>query len=147
MLTQDVAGLGKAGDVCWATAGHIRNHLFPRRLAEPASEEVMARAREAAAERERAEAEAAAEARRAATALATIGKFVLQRRLTDAGELFGAPTAKEVAALLREGTGREFDERSIALPPMRRPGNYSVAVKLHAGVQASFTLLVQKLQE
>jgi large subunit ribosomal protein L9 len=43
LLTKDVQGLGKAGDVKQVSDGHARNFLIPKHLALPATQEVLAR--------------------------------------------------------------------------------------------------------
>ena len=41
LLTKDVSGLGRAGDVKEVSDGHARNFLIPKHLALPATSEIL----------------------------------------------------------------------------------------------------------
>src|SRR5258708_6049100 len=50
ILTKDVAGLGRSGDIKTVSDGHARNFLIPKHLALPATTEVLARVQKEEAE-------------------------------------------------------------------------------------------------
>ena len=52
ILTKDVAGLGRAGDVKEVSDGHARNFLLPRRLALPATSSALTKLQKEEQERQ-----------------------------------------------------------------------------------------------
>lgn len=142
ILVQPVRGLGEAGAVVEVAAGHARNLLLPRGLAEEATPANLARrdamvARAATrAERER------HQAQELAGRLA--GRTVrVEARAGSSGRLFGSVTAADVAAAVQRDLGMVLDRRRIDLPePLKVVGAYPVRAQLHGDVHAEFTVEV-----
>src|SRR5579859_2701092 len=63
ILLQDVEKLGRKGDVVQVAAGHLRNYLAPRRLAEAATDARVAEVKRQADQRARHEAQSEEQAR------------------------------------------------------------------------------------
>ena len=62
------------------------------------------------------------------------------------GKLYGKVTGKEVAELLTQLTGTEIDKKKVELPSaIKEFGTYDAAVRLYAGVTASFKVKVEEL--
>jgi len=135
----DVPGHGRKGEVKDVSDGFARNFLFPRKLAEPATEGVL---RHLAHEKEK---HAQGEARKRKTALER--KKALESltlhipvRLGEAGRLHGAVTSQMIAEVLRE-RGIDVDKRQILLEnPIRHLGEYVVPVKLYAEITAELRI-------
>ena len=66
----------------------------------------------------------------------------LSAKAGENGRLFGAVTAKEVAAELKNAFGLEIDKRKITVPEIKELGSYQADVKLHPGVTAQLTVAV-----
>lgn len=142
ILTQDVATLGKSGDMKNVADGYATNFLIPHRLAVPAAGGAFRAwqhdiaSREDKRKREREDAEVAAT--RIASTTLTMGV-----KVGDGGKLFGSITAKDIAdALGRRGI--EVDRHKIDLEePLKTLGTYKVAVKVFSGMTPEVTIVVE----
>jgi large subunit ribosomal protein L9 len=141
ILNEDVANLGRTGDVVRVRAGFARNFLLPRRLA------VMADARNLRAfENQKRIALARREAKQGA-ALKYKERLdglalAVTARAGEEGKLFGSITNLDVERALREH-GFEVDRRKIMLvEPIKQLGDYTVTVRLEPEVEANLKLTV-----
>ena len=141
ILTQEVTGLGSAGDVVEVKDGYGRNYLIPRgfgirwtRGGEKTIESIT-KSRDARAVRD---AEHAAEVK----AKLENSTFNVKVRSGEGGRLFGAVTAADIASAITDGGG-EVDKRTIVVAnPIKSLGAHTVTVKLHDDVQAEVHLNV-----
>lgn len=143
VLRQDVEHVGQAGEVKEVTAGHARNYLFPRRLAEVASVGVVKRVEEIRKAAIRRAEKALAEARALSEKVAAIPVTIPVR--TGGGDrVFGSVTRVDIAqALARQGT--PVDRRAIDLErPIRALGDHPVRVRFHPEVTATVQVKVTK---
>ena len=145
ILKQDVKTIGKKDEIHEVSDGYARNFLFPRGLAAPADAAAMnqARTKREAKEHHEAEARAAAEA----LAAKIQGQTVTAKIKGGAsGKLYGKVTGKEVAELLTRLVGAEVDKKKVELASaIKEFGTYDAAVRLYAGVSASFKVKVEEL--
>ncbi len=141
ILTQDVKGQGKKGQLVDVSDGYARNFLLPRKLAVPADAQAMneLKNREDAAKYHKDMEKKAAE-----EAAATLkGKtVVLHAKAGQGGRLFGSVTAKEVAEEIRRQFGVEIDRRKIDMADIKAFGSYTAGLKLGSGVTAEVTVSV-----
>ena len=141
ILTQEVTGLGSAGDVVEVKDGYGRNYLIPRgfgirwtRGGEKTIESIT-KSRDARAVRD---AEHATEVK----AKLEDSTFNVKVRAGEGGRLFGAVTPSDIAAAITEGGG-EVDKRTIVVGnPIKSLGAHTVKVKLHDDVEAEVHLNV-----
>ncbi|MEN9749138.1 MAG: hypothetical protein RL149_216 [Actinomycetota bacterium] len=143
ILTNEVSGLGSAGDVVEVKNGYARNYLLPRGFAVLWSK---------GGEKQVDQIKAARNAR----ALATVEEAqALKARLEEkairlvvkagvGGRLFGAvKTADVVAAVAAAGIG-ELDKKKVEITaPIRSTGEHTATVRLTSDVVAKITLQVQ----
>ena len=142
ILTQEVDGLGSAGDVVDVKDGYGRNYLVPRGFAvrwtrggEKTVESIKT-ARNARAVRDEAH---ATEIKSALEGTAVNVKV----RAGEQGRLFGAVTATEIAEAIAEQTGQPVDRRTIVVAnPIKSLGSHEVSVKLHDDVAATVSVTV-----
>jgi len=142
ILTQDVATLGKSGDMKSVADGYATNFLIPKRLAVPAAGGAYrawqhdVASREDKRKRERDDAEVAAT--RISSTTLTMGV-----KVGEGGKLYGSITAKDIAdALGRRGI--EVDRHKIDLEePLKSLGTYKVAVKVLSGLTPEVTIVVE----
>ena len=142
ILTQDVAKLGKSGEMKNVADGFATNFLIPRNLAVPAAGGAYRAwqhdiaSREEKRKREREEAEIAA--RRIESTTLTMGV-----KVGEGGKLYGSITAKDIAdALGRRGI--VVDRHKIELEePLKTLGTYKVAVKVFSGMTPEVTIVVE----
>lgn len=142
ILTQELAGLGTAGDVVEVKDGYGRNYLLPRgyaiRWTKGAEKEVVSirRARSAREIRDRGQADEVAEQ--------LSGLDVrLSARAGAGGRLFGSVTPAEIVEAVKAAGGPALDRRRLELPgTIKSTGSHQVRVRLHPEVTASFDLAV-----
>ncbi len=143
ILSKDVAGTGKAGEVKDVADGYARNFLIPRKLAVPAS----AGALKGVEQRKAAESQKAAKEEAAAQALAerlTAAPVVVTAKVGDQGRLYGSITSADIAEQLSKLIGEPFDRRMIQLDePLRHLGSFEVPVRLHRSVSTKLKVDVQ----
>lgn len=142
ILTQDVKGSGKKGDLVNVADGYAKNFLLKKGLAVIAdSNAVNVKNTQDAAARHH----AAVELQKAQEVAKTLsGKSVnLTAKAGSNGKLFGSVTAKEIAEKLKKSFGIEVDKRKISLESdIKAFGSYPFEVKLHTGVSAKMTAMI-----
>jgi large subunit ribosomal protein L9 len=141
ILTQEVTGLGGAGDVVEVKDGYGRNYLIPRgfgirwtRGGEKTIDSIK-KSREARSVRD---------ADHATQVKATLesATYNVPVRAGEGGRLFGAVTAADIAAAIT-AAGGEVDKRTIVVKnPIKSLGAHTVTVKVHDEVEAKVNLNV-----
>lgn len=142
ILTQDVKGSGKKGDLVNVADGYAKNFLLKKGMAVIAdANAVNMKNTKDAAERHHAAVEMQ-KAQEMAKELS--GKTVkLTAKAGSNGRLFGSITAKEVAEALTKEYGVSIDKRKLSLESdIKAFGSYTCEVKLHTGVMAKLTVMV-----
>ncbi|MER6911446.1 50S ribosomal protein L9 [Streptomyces sp. NPDC000594] len=138
ILTQEVTGLGAAGDVVEVKDGYARNYLVPRGFAirwTKGGEKDVAQIRRARKIHEIATIEQANEIKAKLEGV----KVRLAVRSGDAGRLFGSVTPADVASAIKAAGGPEVDKRRVELgSPIKTLGSHQVSVRLHPEVAATF---------
>ena len=144
ILTQDVKGKGKRGQMIEVSDGYARNFMLPRKIAIEATADAVNTMRmndKATAERiarEKAEAMETAKKLRELTVTVTA-------KGGGAGRLFGSVTNQEIADALKNQTGIALDKRKIVLAdPIKTVGTYTVTCKLGYEIAAPLTVKIQE---
>jgi len=142
ILTQDVRGQGKRGQLIDVSDGYARNYLLPRKLAQEASADninTMKMNDKAALERQ---AKERAEALENAKKLREM-KLTVTAKGGGAGRLFGSITNNEIAEALEKQYGMKLDKRKIFLDePIKTVGVYAAKCKLGYEVTAELSVEV-----
>ena len=135
VLRQDLADVGKKGDILDVADGYARNFLLPRGFAIRASKGAesqatsMRRARDVKDARERGSAEDIAR-----QLVPTV--IQIPARAGSEGRLFGSVTTADVVEAVQAQTGIEIDRRRLHLDePIKSLGMHQVPAKLHADVE------------
>jgi large subunit ribosomal protein L9 len=141
ILSEDVPNLGRTGEVVKVRAGFARNYLLPRHLAVEANQknlrEFEHNKRVSMLRRERQKSHALT-LKEKVEALA----LVIKARAGEEGKLFGSVTNIDIERALRE-QGFDIERRKIQLPePLKRLGDFQVAIRLEAEVEASLKVEV-----
>jgi large subunit ribosomal protein L9 len=143
ILREDVAHLGKAGEVVAVKDGYARNYLLPRGLAYPATAGNKRRIEVEQQRRDTHLATQRGDAEQLAQRLATVS-LTFTVKTGEGDKLFGSITAQDIAQQLKE-QGFALDKRRVALEePIKMIGIYKVPVRLDAGVQADIRVWVVK---
>jgi large subunit ribosomal protein L9 len=141
ILTQDVANLGKAGELVSVRPGYGRNYLVPRGLAVSATVRNKNRLDHEKALIERKVAKERASATEIAAKL-NVMTLQFERIVGDDEKLFGSVTNRDIAEQLKRA-GVEIDHRTIQLDQsVKALGKYEVPVRLAAGVVANLKFWV-----
>ena len=142
ILLCDVKGQGNKDQIVNVSDGYARNFLFPQKKAIPAD----AKATGELKSKEEAKQYKLSEEKKAAVALAEkIKNVTVEIKMEHGadGRLYGSVTAKDIAEELKRALSMEIDKRKILLKdPIKAYGNYSVEIKLHTEVTATFTVKV-----
>ena len=140
ILTDDVADLGKRGDVVDVSDGYGRNFLLPRKKAIQASEAALEHAEKVREARIEAEKKAKDEAEKVATQLVGT-RVVLAAQAGDEGQLYGSVSVSDVVEGIRRFAGVELDKKHVEInKPIKAIGLHEVQVNLHPEVQFPVTL-------
>jgi large subunit ribosomal protein L9 len=144
ILQQNVAKLGKIGDVVESAPGYFRNYLQPRGLAVLASTGALKK-REEDLEQMRAKAEKLhQEAVALGEKITALGTIHVKAKAGEGGRLYGKITNKEIAQELHAALGAEIDKRLIkTTDEINALGSYKVQVKLMPDVVSELTVDVQ----
>jgi large subunit ribosomal protein L9 len=143
ILKQSVPKVGKENQVVTVADGYARNFLFPRGLAIVADKNQI----KALDIRKQRMAAKVAETTAAAQALKEKldGQTVkIEGKVgRDAGKLFGAITAQDVADAVASQLGTTLEKRQVALhQPIKRLGHFPVMLDLHPEVDANIDVHV-----
>ena len=135
ILLEDIKNVGKKGELINAADG------YARKLAKPADAQSLNELKNAAeskAYREKKERDDAV-----ALKAELEGKGVrISAKAGQNGKLFGAVTAKEIAAAIKQSYGVDIDMRRIELEDIKSYGTFPVTIKLLSGITADMTVQV-----
>jgi large subunit ribosomal protein L9 len=142
ILLKDVDKLGLRGEVVSVTRGYMRNYLQPRKLAQEATEALVAELEKRENERARHEARTAEQAEAIAE---TLRKTVLRFEVNagERGTLFGSVTSTDITDELWRARKIRVDRRKIDLhDPIKRIGRYEIPITVFEGVTVEVKTLV-----
>ena len=142
ILTQDVKGQGKKGELIDVSDGYARNFLLPKKLAVEANAKNMTELKNAETskriqdEKERAKANATVE---------KLTSCVVKIQRSGAEDkMYGSVTSKEVAEELKAQFGIEIDRRKLQMDQIKTYGTYEIPVKLYAEISGKVNVVVCK---
>jgi len=142
LLKEDIESLGARGELVKVRAGYGRNYLLPRGLAIQAT---LANIKQIERQRQSLLKHAASD-REAASGQAELLKDVtleFSRKVGEHGLLYGSVTSMDIAEGLA-AKGFEIERKRIQLrDPIKEPGEYDVAIKLHRDVPAGVKVVVK----
>ncbi|MBI5487463.1 MAG: 50S ribosomal protein L9 [Deltaproteobacteria bacterium] len=141
ILREDLANLGKTGDVVKVTDGYARNYLLPRRFAVQATEgnmkQIEHEQRSALSRRDKLLKEAGTLRAKLEGVSVTVPK-----RVGEGERLFGSVTAHDIELALAE-EGHKVERKHIRIEePIRALGVFHVKIALHGGTEASIKVWV-----
>lgn len=144
ILTQDVRGQGKRGQMIEVSDGYARNFLLPRKLAQEATTDNIntMRMNDKATQERQAKERAEALSIRDRMKNMTV---IVSAKGGGAGRLFGSVTNTEVSEALGKQSGIKLDKRKIVLDePIKSVGTYTVRCKLGYEITASLVIEVRE---
>jgi large subunit ribosomal protein L9 len=142
LLRDDVAGVGRRGDIVKVAGGFARNFLLPEGRAIVATDGVEGQAEQMRKGRDLREAQDRSAAESQAKILA--GAVIpLSARAGGGGRLFGSIGPADVVEAIKAAKGVEIDRKHVVLPEhIKETGSFDVTVDLFDGVATVVTLEV-----
>lgn len=141
ILLADVKNVGKKGEVVNASDGYARNFLFPRKLAQEATQEnlhIVNQKKENERKKKLAEIE---EAQALADKLK--GKEIkLTAKSGENGRLFGAITNKDIADAIKKQFNLDIDKKKVVVDTIKLVGAYDVELKLYPEISTKMKVLI-----
>jgi large subunit ribosomal protein L9 len=142
VLTEDLANIGKSGELVRVRPGYARNFLLPRGLAIGATAQNVARIEHEKKVVEARNTKLKAEAEDLAKKLASV-KLTIERPVGEGDRLYGSVTSRDIEEALAS-RGYSVDRRRIAVEPLKTLGTHSVTIRLATSVSATIEITVAK---
>lgn len=142
ILLADVKGVGKKDEVINASDGYARNFLFPRKLAEEATENNIHRINlknEALRKKKLEETEKA----QALAASLKNKEVIINSKSGDGGRLFGSITSKDIAEEIKKQLKLEIDKKKLVVETIKLVGEYNAELKLYPEISTTIKIIVK----
>ena len=144
ILTQDIRGKGKRGQMIEVSDGYARNYLLPKKLAQEANADNINTMRMNDKATQERQAKERAEALEISKKMKDFTVTVTAKG-GGAGKLFGSVTNTEIAEALEQQFGIQLDKRKIVLDePIKTVGLYTVRCKLGYEINADLKVEVKE---
>ena len=143
ILLERVGKLGQMGEVVRVKDGYARNYLLPKGKALRATDDNRKRFDGMKTQLEARNLEQRGEAEKVSAKLDG-QSFRVLRQASEAGQLFGSVSTRDLAALLTAG-GFSVNRNQILLnAPIKTIGTHKIPVALHPEVEVGITLFVAR---
>ena len=143
ILMEDVASLGRRGEVREVASGYARNYLLPKKLALPATPGNIRNLEHLKRQRERVEQKARDEAQATAQRIGAL-TFAVATRASEDGRLFGSVSAQDIVQFLEQHR-IPLEKRRVGLEdPIKAIGDYQVPIRLPHEVTATLAVTVTR---
>jgi len=144
LLTQDVPGLGKAGEIKKVADGYGRNYLIPRGLAVLARSGLVRQADEQRRARQKKATKEAADAQVLAEQMAQT-TLTFKAKAGEQDKLYGSITSGDIVKELAKQIGQELDRRKVILEqPIKQLGSHQVTIRLGTDITAELAIVVER---
>lgn len=145
ILTEEIKGVGRAGEIVSVKDGYGRNFLIPKKLAVPATSnnlKALEHEKKVIGDRQNKLKRGAEKVAKDIEALSCS----IPCQVGEEGKLFGSVTSIDIEKFLKE-KGVVVDRKNILLgDPVKSLGEYTVAIKLHQDVKANLKVSVVKAE-
>ena len=142
ILTQEVSGLGAAGDIVEVKDGYGRNFLLPRGFAiswTRGAEKQVTQIKRARKVREVRDRDHANEIKQSLESMV----IVVPAKAGATGRLFGSVTTADIASAVKAAGEISIDKRKVHLAgAIKTVGNHKATVDVHPGVSANVQFVV-----
>ncbi len=142
ILSDDVDGLGRTGDVVDVSAGYARNYLVPKGLAMKATADAEVAAESTRKTRAAKHAADRSDAEEVASRLVPT-VIEISARAGEGERLFGSVSSADVVSAIEEQTGIVIERKQIDITDaIKTIGQHMVMAKLHPEVEFPVTIEV-----
>ncbi len=140
ILLKNVENLGKEGEVKDVANGFARNFLFPRNLAQPATEAAI---EDVEAKRKKKAAMAKIELEESQKLAEQLeGSEIFIKVKEKEGRLFGSVNEKTISKAFKEEGLDIKPEKIILAEPIKEMGEYDVQINLNHGLEANIRVIL-----
>ena len=143
ILTEEVKGVGRAGEIVNVKDGYGRNYLIPRKIAIPATStnlKALEHEKKVIADRQ---GKLKREAEKVAKSIEALS-CIIPCQVGEEGKLFGSVTSIDIEKFLKD-KGFPTERKNIHLEePIKSLGDFTVDIKLHQDVKARLKVQVIK---
>jgi large subunit ribosomal protein L9 len=144
ILLKDVKGKGKKNEVVNVSDGYARNFLFPRKLAEEASDNNVHILNKQKENERKIKLEEIELAQKLAESLRD-KQVIIKTKAGDSGRLFGAITSKDIADELKKQYKVDIDKKKISSGSIKQLGEYQIDVKIYPEISTKINVVVCEL--
>lgn len=141
ILLQNIKALGNKGDIKEVAEGYARNFLFPRKLAQAATESGIKNIEAQKAKEREGERKNIEKMRLLADTLKE--KEIVLKSKEKNGKLFGSISKKDIAGALGEKRYGIKENNIILSSPIKNTGEYKIEIKLDTGIFFKINLKVE----
>lgn len=144
ILTQDVQGTGKKGEVKNVADGYARNFLLKRGLARAATKEAISRVQASARKKVRNQ---ETELKRLGVAASKLdgAEVELKEKVNKEGRLYAAITANKIAGAIQKQFSIDIANKQIDIKePIKECGEHTVHIRLDHGLEAELRVIVDE---
>lgn len=144
ILTQDVANVGRAGQLKEVADGYARNYLIPKGLAVVATQQALKEyeSQQAAGKRREAKAE---DANHALAERVSQAELVFKVRVGEQHRLYGSITNADIAEALSQKLQTQVDKHLVALEePLKHLGTSKVPIHIAPHLSPEVTVTLEK---
>lgn len=143
ILTKDIKGLGRAGEVVKVNDGYARNMLLPRGMATEATDgNIRSLEKQKKISEEKRQKDLAA-AKQTAEKIGALSVKIVTKS-GENGRLFGSITSKDIADALKEQHKVDIDKRKIVLEsPIKTVGTFPIEIKIYPEVVATVNVTIE----
>ena len=144
ILSADVKGKGKKGDMINVSDGYARNFLFPKGLAVEATKANVTQVKQQEAAKARQKAKELEQAKMLAEKINKV-TITIKAKAGENGKLFGSITSKEIGQMLQKQHNIKIDKRKINMSDVIKTlGTTKVEVKVYPEVTAQLAVVVKE---
>jgi large subunit ribosomal protein L9 len=140
ILTDNVAGHGKKGEIVNVAEGYARNFILKQNKGIIATPEELKKLENKALKKEKEDQKKKEEALSQKTLLES-KEITLKVKVGAGGKVFGAITSKEVVEAIEKTFGLKLDKKKVEAN-FKTTGTHIAEIKLHQDVKASAKVIV-----
>ncbi|WP_461207327.1 50S ribosomal protein L9 [Clostridium sp. DL1XJH146] len=143
ILLKDVKGKGKKGDLVNVSDGYARNYLFPRKLANEATDNnihILNTKNENDRKKKLAQIE---KAQKLADELRD-KEIIIKTKAGESGRLFGAITTKDISKEIKTKFNVDIDKKKIVSDTIKQLGTYEIELKIYPEISTKIKVIIQE---
>lgn len=145
ILTQDIKGTGKKGDIKEVADGYAKNFLIKKGLAVEATNQNL-NVLQGKKESEQHKIDLDIEAAKKTLAVINKKTVTIKAKAGASGKLFGAITSNDIANKIETLFGEKIDKKKIKLKSeIKNYGSYEAEIKLYTGIIAQ--VMIEVIEE